>query len=240
MLSLLVANPLPADFLHDMYQEYLQAEDKVIPITTIGFQMDRPALSPFAASHVLSYLGISLSLFPRKKYATENNKPVNLVKWLLESPPDRALQLNPDPHATQSTTESILLSEFLTFLDIDNLSDTVVGFLSAKWHREALPGWACIKPDEAVRLINAEIGTDLESAIHIAVGGKRFGVPYTNIILPITTNNYLLGLHLCLKDHLATIYTWMPDGNALSGESNHAIKVFLSFLIFSYNIILII
>ena len=237
MLSLLVANPLPADFLYDLYQEYLQVEDKVIPITTIGFQMDRPTLSLSAASHTLSYLGIELSLFPRKKYATQDNKVVKLVEWLLDSPPDNILLLNPDPQATQPRTETILLSEFLTFLDTDNLSDSAVGFLSAKWHQEALPGWACISPDQARRIINSEIGTDLKSAIHIAVGGKRFGVPYTNIILPIATNNNLLGLHLSMKDHLATIYSWMPDGIALSGESNHAIKVQV-FPIFYQNITL--
>jgi len=80
ILSLLVANPLPADFLHDLYQEYLQGEDKLIPITTIGFQMERPTLSLSAASHALLSLGINLSLFPPKKYATQHNKVVNLVE----------------------------------------------------------------------------------------------------------------------------------------------------------------
>ena len=55
--------------------------------------------------------------------------------------------------------------------------------------------------------MNSVIGTYLKSAIHIAAGGKRFGVPYTNIILPIATNNNLLGLHISMQDHLATIYT---------------------------------
>jgi len=232
ILGLLVANPLPADFLHDLYQEYLQAEDKAIPITTIGFQMERPTLSLSAASHALLSLGINLSLFPPEKYATQHNKVVNLVEWLLESPPDQTILLKPDPHATQPRTETILLSEFLTFLDTDNLSDSAIGFLSAKWHQEALPGWGCVAPDQARSIINCEMGTDLKSAVHIAVGGKRFGVLYTNIILPIATNNYVLGLHLAMRDHLATIYTWMPDGNALRGESNHAIKVYLIFFIF--------
>jgi len=80
------------------------------------------------------------------------------------------------------------------------------------------------------------MGTDLKSAVDIAVGGKRFGVSYTNMILPIATNNYHLGLHLAMRDHLATIYTWMPDGNALSGESNNTIKVYMIFFIFHQNI----
>ena len=225
MLSLLIANPLPGEFLGQLYVLYLDAEANVVPIATIGGQMQRPTFSVLAASQALSHLTITLQLFPPAKYATKANKVVKLAEWLLESDPDTLLTLNPDPDASSPTTQTIFLSEFLPLLDSDNISDSALGFLAYKWHQEALPGWACVAPDKAAQILNMELGTDLKSAVNQAVGGLRFGLAYGNIILPIATEKKLLGIHLSMADRLATIYTWMHDEDPLSDDSNQAIKV---------------
>ena len=225
LLSLLIANPLPTEFRARLYLEYLDVQDNVVPIATIGIQMQRPTLSLLAASKALDCFGITLLLAPPKKYATRDNKPVKLAEWLLESPDDAIITLNADPDASRPVTETILLSEFLTLLDTDNVSDSAIGFLSHKWHQEALPGWACVAPDVAQQIYTMQLGTDLITAIRKAVGGKRFGLEYKNVILPIATENGLLGVHLSFADRVAAIYTWMPNQDELSEDSHQAIKV---------------
>lgn len=228
MLTYLIAQPLPAKFLGGFHKEYLGGSNSVIPISEIGSQINRASLTLNQAAEALSIFNITLCLAPPDKYAASHSKRVKLVDWLLSLESNKIVVPGLDPYAYKPQKKSILLTEFHSFLEPNSISDVAVGLLSASWNQYALPGWACIPPTNAARFMNKELGLDLAQAAHTAVGERRFGIPYTHFIFPLTTANKVFGLHLSLTQHLATLYTWTPHQEDLDGNSLQVFNVSFS------------
>jgi hypothetical protein len=153
-----------------------------------------------------------LTVFPPHKYSFRRGKAIHLAAWLIEASKDDVhLLLTSDQQATRPAPHTIRLLEFLCFLSPNTISHHVVDFLSMVWNKRALPEWVSIPPTQATRLIAREIGSDLDISIRLAVSGSRLGLQYQNVVLPIPTATKVFGLHLSLRNHLATIYTWEPD-----------------------------
>ncbi|KAG0125031.1 hypothetical protein HOY82DRAFT_617262 [Tuber indicum] len=218
MSTFLLASPLPSSFLGAYFSLYLQASGNKIPVQQLGSHVSWPTLSITGISNSITEYDIPIQMFPVDAYPFIGRRDLHLVSWLLSQAEDAKLKLNPDPLIPGTKATEVRLSTFLSFLPPHDITDPPVDMLSRYWNQHALPGWICIPPSVVTPLLNQKMGTDIDTAVHVAAGGRRFAIPYRHIIMPISTPRKVLGIYLSLTDHVAIMHTWQSPAPELDGD----------------------
>lgn len=209
LLRLLLTQPLPAGSIYRLSSYYLSCSSKTPPVRDIALRTPQVTLTHQEAANVLNNMGLELEvhLFPQNNYRNMTMRSVKLVDWLLAQDGEEELVMAEDdakPAAKRIT--SIALKEFGTLLPPEQIGHELVGFLGALWNSRALPGWGMISPLESQGLMLGEYGGDPKVALTVLLGGRRYGIKYENVIVPVMVNGVTLPLHISLIERCATLY----------------------------------
>lgn len=213
LFNSLIAELLGRFTTASLHKHYLHGANRIPPIRYINRHpaIVAPALEP--AANLFTLLGITIPLFPEDKYPNTAIRNIKLVRWLLKQNDNAKLTLQTDPYHDGERIISVPVATFRELLDPGVISNKLVGFLGAMWNQQALPGWAMISPKESRKVLHAELGGDPLMAITIALGGRRYNMPYENVLLPIMFDNLLFPLHVSMREKVATFYLLQNSGH---------------------------
>lgn len=224
LLHRVIQEPLPSCILQGIYEKYLELEHKGDLLTKVRINRVGSSLSHRMASKVLVQFGLPMAIFPPDKYSNPASHQVKLAQWLLLEDENRELHLPVDSMANNPRPRQVSLGVFSSFLEPSRVDDRAVGFLSGLWNQRAMPGWGILSPHEASKVLDGSLGSDLQAAITLALGGRRFTLQYHNVIMPIITPQMVLPLLVSLTDKTATLY-YLGGGDAGLEASTKLIKV---------------
>ena len=233
LFNSLTAEPLGKSTTASLHQYYLHGTNRIPAISQINRQppIVAPSLEP--ASDLFTILGISIPLFPKDKYPNSGSRNVELVRWLLRQEENAKLTLPTNPNQNSERIMRVPVATFRELLDPGIISNKLVGFLGAMWNQQALPGWAMIAPKECRKILDAQLGGDPVMAITVAVGSRRYNIPYENVLLPIIFDNLLFPLHVSMQHKTATLYILQNSGHHVSQaleEIEASIKIYCSYM----------
>lgn len=208
LILLLITQPLTATFSRELYYAYLQKPDHTPLVQQIGTQMERPGLTAENAMGLLHHFAIPLKMFPENIYPHPQVHNVNLVDWLLTQKEDQEVKLESDI-ATRGIivcTHTVLLTTFTSLLQPGHIADDVVGFLTAIWNQRGLPGWGALSPRYAKQVLDGKLGEDPLAAMTLALGGRRFDLPYEHVIMPIATMRHIFPVAASFIERTIVLY----------------------------------
>ncbi|RPA93471.1 hypothetical protein L873DRAFT_63510 [Choiromyces venosus 120613-1] len=207
----LIAQPIPRWAIGIYAKVSLHIAQNALPVVEIGSTVECCTLSIKAASITGEILSVPMSVFPKCLHAQGRIGEINLVDWVIGLSDNDILKLDPDPDADYSWQLTIQASLFTSFLEPSNIDDEPVGMLSVIWNQHALPGWACLSPKKARDILDNLLVGDIGKAVTVAVGGRRFGLPYSHAIMPLASINRIFAAHIAFANSTVTLYTWEAE-----------------------------
>jgi len=175
------------------------------------------------AGTLFERVGVDIPRLPRSLLNHSNSVRIELVSWVLHSPPTTMIELK-DEHGPETTTAKIYLVDAASLFACTRITKPVFSFLVQLWDASGINSWCCFSLQEGERFLNLSPGCSIYTAMQKAARSKSYYNKVNFLLIPVETSTSYL-LHICnLLAHTVTVY-YLPGTQDIESLLKHTLNV---------------